>query len=111
MFGRYPGCFPADPDNGASLKTVAKQQLLSMPVLFRKHGDQTIAVGKVTHFPGNHSGKEWADGPEELPDAWDVSSMPSGPWKTPESAMHRYAGGISRAASKGRLVTESVAGG
>ncbi len=110
MFGRYPGRFPADLDNGASLKTAAKQPLPSMPALFRKQGYQTISVGKVTHYPGNHSGKEWVDGPEELPDAWDVTTMPSGPWKTPESAMHGYAGGVSRAASKGRPVTESVAG-
>lgn len=97
MFGRYPGHLPGDAGNEAIEKTAAKQPHESMPGLFRKHGYRTISVGKVTHYPGGKGGKGWKDGPEELPGAWDVCVMPTGPWKSPEAAMHGYADGVPRA--------------
>jgi len=111
MFGRYAGRLPGDLDNAASLKSAAKQPLPSMPALFKQGGYRTLSIGKVTHYPGNRTGKEWADGPEELPGAWDVATMPSGPWKTPETAMHGYAGGVGRTGTGGKPpLTQSVGG-
>ena len=100
LFGRRAGHFPADVSNEAIEKTAAKQPVPSLPALFRRNGYQTVAIGKITHYPGGHSGKDWQDGPEELPGSWDECTMPCGPWKTPEAAMHGYAGGAGRAAEK-----------
>jgi iduronate 2-sulfatase len=96
MFGRYPGRLPGDAGNDAILKTAAKQPHPALPALFRQQGYRTVSVGKITHFPGGRGGKGWVDGPVELPDAWDEALMPSGPWKTPEGAMHGYANGLTR---------------
>lgn len=111
MFGRYPGRLPGDVGNEAIQRTAAKQPHPSLPGLFRNNGYRTISVGKITHYPGGRSGKGWKDGPEELPGAWDVCTMPVGPWKTPEAAMHGYASGVPRA--KGGMkspLTEFIAG-
>jgi iduronate 2-sulfatase len=114
MFGRYPGRLPGDAGNDAISKTAAKQPLPAMPAFFRQQGYRTVSVGKITHYPGGRSGKGWADGPVELPGAWDESLMPSGPWKTPEGAMHGYANGATRQqAGKDpakKPVSEAVAG-
>jgi iduronate 2-sulfatase len=114
MFGRYPGHFPADAGNDAILKTAAKQPLPALPALFRQNGYRTVSVGKITHYPGGRGGKGWAGGAEELPGAWDEALMPSGPWKTPEGAMHGYANGLTRQqAGKDPLkkpVSQSAAG-
>jgi iduronate 2-sulfatase len=114
MFGRYPGHLPGDAGNDAILKTAAKQPLPALPALFRQAGYRTVSVGKITHFPGGRGGKGWVDGPEELPGAWDESLMPSGPWQTPEGAMHGYANGATRQqAAKDRTkkpVSQSAAG-
>jgi iduronate 2-sulfatase len=96
MFGRYPGRLPGDLGNDAILKTAAKQPHPALPALFRQQGYRTVSVGKITHYPGGRGGKGWADGPVELPDAWDEALMPSGPWQTPEGAMHGYANGATR---------------
>lgn len=96
MFGRYPGRLPGDAGNDAILKTAPKQPHPALPALFRQQGYRTVSVGKITHFPGGRGGKGWVDGPVELPGAWDESLMPSGPWKTPEGAMHGYANGLTR---------------
>jgi iduronate 2-sulfatase len=114
MFGRYPGRLPGDVGNDAILKTAAKQPLPAFPALFRRNGYRTVSVGKITHYPGGRAGKDWADGPEELPGAWDEALMPSGPWRTPEGAMHGYANGLTRKeAGKDALkkpVSQSAAG-
>ncbi len=97
MFGRYAGRLPGDSGNDAIRATAAKQPHPALPVLFRKNGYRTISVGKITHYPGGRSGKDWKEGAEELPGAWDTCVMPVGPWKSPEAAMHGYAGGVPRA--------------
>ena len=114
MFGRYPGRLPGDAGNEAIQKTAARQPLPALPALFRQQGYRTVSVGKITHYPGGRGGKGWADGPEELPGAWDESLMPGGTWKTPEGAMHGYANGMTRQqAGKDpakKPVSQSVAG-
>lgn len=109
LFGRKPGHFPADTGNDAIKATAAKQPLPSLPALFRQNGYHTVAVGKISHYPGGRSGKEWVDGPEELPGAWDACHIPTGPWPSPEAAMHGYAGGKGREKEKSPVI-ESTEG-
>ena len=69
----------------------------SMPRYFRENGYRTVAIGKVSHYPGGLGGEDWND-PEkpEVPGGWDISLMPTEPWGTPRKAMHSYAGGKTR---------------
>ncbi len=68
-----------------------------LPRWFRKHGYQTLALGKITHHPGNLRGDDWNHPPEELPNAWDRSWVPPDtPWQTPAAMMHGYANGVAR---------------
>ncbi len=68
-----------------------------LPRVFRQHGYQTLALGKITHYPGGLAGANWASPPEELPDAWDRSWVPEdSPWESPEAMMHGYANGVPR---------------
>jgi len=68
-----------------------------LPRVFRQHGYQTLALGKITHYPGGLAGRNWDRPPEELPDAWDRSWVPEdSPWATPEAMMHGYANGVAR---------------
>jgi iduronate 2-sulfatase len=90
--------------NNNALFVLAKgenQTAPTMPAHFRSHGYRTVAFGKISHHPGGLGGKEWND-PDvpEMPGAWDLSLMPTGPWGTPVKAMHGYAGGIPRTPGK-----------
>jgi iduronate 2-sulfatase len=96
IFGRYPGHLPGDLGNDAIRKTAPHQPVPPLPRLFRDAGYRTEAIGKITHHPGGRTGRNWAEGPEELPGAWDHCHMPTGPWKTPEGAMHGYPHGRTR---------------
>ncbi|QTN33309.1 sulfatase [Akkermansiaceae bacterium] len=88
--------------NNGALESTAKDadnRPFSMPRQFRENGYQTVSIGKVSHYPGGLGGKGWNDPAKvEMPGAWDLSMMPAGPWKTPEKAMHGYAGGVPRGA-------------
>jgi len=89
----------AQRNNGALESTAkdAEKQPFSMPRQFRENGYRTISIGKVSHYPGGLGGKDWNDPTKpEMPGAWDLSMMPADPWKTPEKAMHGYAGGDPR---------------
>lgn len=68
----------------------------SLPAWFRNNGYQTLSLGKITHYPGGLTGQGWAEGPEELPGAWDRIWVPESPWETPEDMMHGYADGVPR---------------
>ncbi len=73
----------------------------SMPAWFRKHGYTTVAVGKVSHHPGGQGGDRWNDPLKpEMPDAWDASVAPSGPWRDPRGWMHGLAHGEIRGEAK-----------
>lgn len=86
-------------NNNALMSVAGKadQEPFSLPKQFRENGYRTVAIGKISHYCGGLGGKEWAD-PEkvEMPGAWDYSMMPTGPWKTPQKAMHGYADGKPR---------------
>lgn len=89
----------AERSNGALFASTkdADQQPYSMPRQFRENGYRTVSIGKVSHHPGGLGGKGWSDPAKpELPGAWDLNMMPTGPWKTPEKAMHGYADGVPR---------------
>jgi iduronate 2-sulfatase len=83
--------------NNATLLNQAAWGDRVLPRVFRQHGYQTLALGKITHYPGGLAGRGWANPPEELPNAWDRSWVPQNtPWVSPEAMMHGYAGGVPR---------------
>jgi iduronate 2-sulfatase len=97
--GRYPS-EPAHLANTAIARTHARWGDGNLPAWFKRHGYQTFALGKITHHPGGLTGKQWAEGPEELPGAWTRCWIPDAPWKTAEAMMHGYANGKARAPGK-----------
>jgi iduronate 2-sulfatase len=82
--------------NNAILATHEEWGHRSLPAWFRSHGYTTLSLGKITHYPGGLTGSGWAEGPEELPGAWDRAWVPESPWATPEDMMHGYANGRPR---------------
>jgi iduronate 2-sulfatase len=97
--GRYPKV-PAHLSNEAIRRTHAEWDAQSLPAVFRAAGYRTLAVGKLTHYPGGRTGKGWAEGPEELPGAWERAWIPHGPWKNAQAMMHGYAHGGARQPGK-----------
>ena len=93
--GRYP-TVASQVNNGGIAQTHAQWGTQSLPTTFRNAGYRTLALGKIMHHPGGLTGKAWADGPEEMPGAWERSWVPNSPWKTPEAMMHGYANGVAR---------------
>ena len=99
MRGRYPDQL-VQVGNEAIRLTHESWGAQSLPAWWRQHGYQTLALGKITHYPGNLTGRNWAEGPEELPGAWDRTWIPKSPWKTSEEMMHGYANGRPRVPGK-----------
>lgn len=95
MRGRYPDQ-AVYVRNDAIKQTHADWGAQSLPAIFRQQGYRTLALGKITHHPGGLTGPDWAEGPEELPEVWERSWIPDGPWKTPLAIMHGYANGQPR---------------
>ena len=93
--GRYPDR-PVHLGNNAIASTSDQWSSVSMPGWFRQHGYRTYSLGKITHYPGGRTGRDWAEGPEELPEAWDRCWIPDSPWETPLAIMHGYANGRPR---------------
>lgn len=83
----------------------------SMPEWFKSNGYRTISVGKVSHHPGGRGGDDWNDSSlVEMPNAWDKSLMPVGPWLHPRGAMHGLANGEIRKSSSVMDVFQSAEG-
>jgi iduronate 2-sulfatase len=97
--GRYPSV-PSQVNNDGIKKTQEEWAAKSLPAVFRAAGYRTLSLGKISHHPGNRTGKDWAGGPEELTGAWDRAWVPDGPWKSPEAMMHGYADGAARRPGK-----------
>lgn len=97
--GRYPS-EPVHVSNNAIARTHARWGDGNLPAWFKRHGYQTLALGKITHYPGGRTGRNWTEGPEELPGAWTRSWIPDSPWKTAEAMMHGYANGQARIRGK-----------
>jgi len=80
----------------------------SMPAWFRKHGYETISIGKVSHHPGGKGGKNWDDANElEMPNSWDKHFVPLGEWPHPRGVMHSLSNGQYRIDRKNYPVYES----
>ena len=97
--GRYPS-EAAHVSNGGIASTHGSWGDANLPGWFQKHGYRTYALGKITHHPGGRTGRLWAEGPEELPDAWTRSWIPQTPWGEAENMMHGYANGVPRTSGK-----------
>lgn len=93
--GRYP-TEAAHVANSAIATTHPRWGDANLPAWFKRHGYRTLALGKITHHPGGLTGRQWAEGPEELPASWERSWIPDAPWKTAEGMMHAYANGKPR---------------
>lgn len=93
--GRYP-TEVAHLANGAIASTHPRWGLANLPAWFKTHGYRSLALGKVTHYPGGLTGTNWAEGPEELPASWDRSWLPETPWPHAEGIMHGFANGRPR---------------
>jgi iduronate 2-sulfatase len=93
--GRYPDA-RVHLGNGAIKVTQAGWAERSLPGWFRRNGYQTFALGKITHHPGGLTGKDWAEGPEELSGVWGRCWIPETPWGAPQHLMHGYAHGQAR---------------
>ena len=78
MRGYYP-TVPSQVGNNGIKQTHPDWASQSMPAVFRQSGYRTLALGKISHYPGGLTGKEWAEGPEEMPGAWDRAWIPDGP--------------------------------
>ena len=97
--GRYPSA-PAHVGNNGIRDTQGDWAARSLPGVFRAAGYRTLSLGKISHYPGNRTGKNWAEGPEELPGVWERSWIPRGPWPHAEAIMHGYANGAARTPGK-----------
>lgn len=98
LTGQY-GAAPALRTNDALLVRAGLPPSLprNLPRHFRENGYLTVALGKISHYPGGLGGKDWADPAKtEMPDSWDKNLMPTGPWLTPQRAMHGYSNGRPR---------------
>ncbi len=97
--GKYP-TQPAHLSNGGIRATCHDWGRQSLPAMFHQAGYRTLSLGKITHYPGGQTGKDWATGPEELPGVWDRAWVPNGPWQSPQAMMHGYANGAARQPGK-----------
>ncbi|MEY2880949.1 MAG: Choline-sulfatase [Verrucomicrobiota bacterium] len=97
--GRYP-TEPAHAGNNGIRDTHTEWAARSLPAVFRAAGYRTLSLGKITHYPGNLSGRQWAEPPEEIPGVWDRAWIPRGPWPHAEAIMHGYADGGARTPGK-----------
>lgn len=95
LSGRYPAT-AAEVGNNAIRDTSADWSSRSLPGRFRAAGYRTLALGKISHYPGNLTGAAWAQPPEEIAGVWDRAWIPAGPWRSPEAIMHGYADGVAR---------------
>ncbi len=55
--GRYP-TEPAHVGNNGIRDTQAEWAARSLPAIFRAAGYRTLSLGKITHYPGNLSGRQ-----------------------------------------------------
>ena len=111
LTGRY-----GESGNGALMKRAAriaagKETPVSLPGWFQNQGYTTVAVGKVSHFPGGCAGKNWDDKSKlEMPKSWQRQHLPAGQWKHPRGWMHGLANGEIRQSAKDMDVFQAAAG-
>ena len=99
------GQYPTQPVyvNNNAIKQTSKDWIdRSLPGWFQEHGYRTMSVGKISHYPGNLTGKNWNEGPEEMSGVWHRSWVPKSPWPHAQAMMHAYANGGARQPGKSR---------
>jgi len=99
LSGRYPRS-DRDLSNNAIKSSHERWAGEGMPGLFRAAGYRTLSLGKVSHYPGNRTGEDWHQGPEEMAGVWDRAWIPESPWKTAQGMMHGLANGVPRERGK-----------
>jgi iduronate 2-sulfatase len=110
------GCYGTSGNNALFLRARKQQEAPdavspSLPAWFRRHGYETVSVGKVSHHPGGRGGSDWDDQDElEMPLSWDRHLLPAGPWQHPRGAMHGLAHGEIRVRSQDMDVFQSTPG-
>ena len=82
LSGRYPSR-AAHVGNNAIRETFPEWAESSMPGVFKKAGYKTLALGKISHYPGGMTGQGWAEPPSEMPEVWDRTWVPESPSETP----------------------------
>lgn len=83
--------------SNASITKHDHTRLPTFPAHFRENGYFTAAVGKVSHYPGNLGGQNWADtNRKEIPNAWGSSLQSNGEWQHAQGLMHGYDNGAPR---------------
>lgn len=72
---------------------------VTFPRYLRDNGYQTVALGKISHYPGGivapYKGPNREPRPE-LPGAWDVTWAPTAQWGSEQNAFFAYADGSNR---------------
>jgi len=98
-FALLTGLFPEAPKQckNSAVLTHNHEVQPTFPAWFKKHGYTTVAVGKVSHYPGGLTGENWNEKTKkEVPNAWTRSDNPSGEWEHARGLMHGYANGVAR---------------
>ena len=98
-FAMLTGLYPDEPIqlSNRCIPAHDHQNLPTFPAHLKENGYFTAAVGKISHYPGNLTGKNWADeNKPEIPNAWHSSIQSNGEWKHAEGLMHGYANGVAR---------------
>lgn len=79
---------------------------ITFPRYLRENGYRTVALGKISHYPGGTVAPNTGPNPNprpELPGAWDVSRAPTAQWGTEQNAFFGYADGSSRNSLDGNV--------
>lgn len=101
LTGLYPKTGAQLSNNAITTHFKKENAAPSLPQWFKEHGYTTMAVGKVSHYPGGHYGKDWNEEDKvEIPGAWDIQPRDAGLWKTPQGLMHGLADGQGRVRGK-----------
>lgn len=111
-FALLTGLFPekSKQSNNGAIITHGHEVQPTFPAWFKQHGYTTVAVGKVSHYPGGLAGKDWNDQTKpEIPNAWTRTDNPSGEWKHAQGLMHGYANGVARHRGESPII-EAVEG-
>lgn len=72
---------------------------ITFPRYLRDNGYRTVALGKISHYPGGIIAPFKSPNPDprpELPGAWDVFKAPTAKWGTEQNAFFGYADGSNR---------------
>jgi arylsulfatase A-like enzyme len=69
------------------------------PSYLRENGYHTVAIGKISHYPGGTIAPNRGPNPDprpELPGAWDAAMAPTAQWGSEQAAFFGYADGSNR---------------